>query len=229
MYYLKLVFLEIHNLNFYFVSGDNMNELTYVQKRFINYVETPPQVEPLTGFEETKAKFINALSETTVQLSHIVARIDAAPANEVIEPERDSLVKLITERQGLLKTAYDEVLSIAVGPEVPDFTEIFNKYTEQCQQAQTLLSSSKYADSRLKTQEAYDSAPLLIQTLSLLQDHIIIKPDPESADKIPDDFVVPPMPTEAPPAPEAFKLLQDVSKAFNAQLDKFKSTIQQCW
>ena len=193
---------------------------------FINYVETPPHHDALTGFDGQKAEFIKVLSETTVQLSHVAARIDAAPADEVIEPERDGLVKIITEKQGALKAAYDTILSIAVGPEVPDFTETFNKYNQQLTDIQSLLVSSKYADSRLKANDEYEAAPVVIQTLNLLQDHIIIKPDPESADKIPDDFVVPPMPAEAPAAPDAFKLLQNEANTFNSELQKFQETIQ---
>jgi hypothetical protein len=190
---------------------------------FINYVETPPHLEPATDFEEKKAQFIFALSEASLQCGRVIARLDAAPVKEIIEPEKEELSKALAEKEENLQKAYADVLASAVGPGIAEFTEAYNKYMEKISTAKNLINNESPIDAKEPIRDACTLAPQVIATVSALNDHIIILPDPISAGKLPDEFALPPLPAEAPSPTEAFEALQKEAKIFQAAIEKEKT------
>lgn len=190
---------------------------------FINYVETPPHLEQASDFEEKRTQFIFALSEASLQCGRVIARLDAAPVNEIIEPEKEELSKALAEKTELLQAAYDAILASAVGPEIDDFTESYKNYMGKLEQAKELIKGAEPTEAKEHAREACVLAQQVIAKVSLLNDHIIILPDPIAAGKLPDEFTLPPLPTEAPAPTEAFEALQKVAKEFQEEMDKTKA------
>ena len=190
---------------------------------FINYVETPPHLEQATEFEEKRTQFIFALSEASLQCGRVIARLDAAPVKEIIEPEKEELSKALTEKAELLQVAYDAILASAVGPEIADFTDSYKKYMEEIEHAKELVKGESPNDAMEHAREACVLAQQVIARVSLLNDHIIILPDPIAAGKLPDEFTLPPLPTEAPSLAEAFEALKKVANEFQEEIEKTKA------
>lgn len=207
---------------------------------FINIVEDPQQLlhqqrqQTILGsreFEQMKNEMFSVLAIYLIQIARLNALSVTSLVPEMYSQMRADVANKINECLEGFYTKVSTVLSKAVGPSSTEFVEISMQLEAE---TKVLLSASEKLTFDLTS---FTSLPLLVPSEKIcvltekmtslgpqLADQVIIKPDPEAASRVPEDYVLPSPPKSAPQVEEAYEALLNVRKAVSEKVTIFKET-----
>lgn len=198
----------------------------------INIVENPQRpAGEVSDFDQAKNQMYSDLSMVATQVARLMTLACRALVPEMYDAPHLEIADSLNASLSQLVTAISAIRSKAVGTSSSELGSCLSQLQalspDFLSESEKLEFGKAFAPESMMT-KATDILTIALQIAKLgplLTDRVVIEPDPVAAQKVPEAYQVPSLPSQAPSTADALEEMQIAQRALDTELQNFKDTV----